>query len=165
MEQSNEYLDDTQMFNINGDYQTLSNNYNQDYIQNWQQLLGETSCLNNPYQQDVSRSDSTTNHTASFGFQQQDQTYQYNPNLLSEEINPDIDYETLIRSKHLYYDPNPQVIRKPSTTTPIVYNQNIMVRFLQPPPVPQEPLIIREVRPPQPPPPPPLVSSILLFIY
>ncbi|CAF0941641.1 unnamed protein product [Adineta ricciae] len=32
-----------------------------------------------------------------------------------------------------------------------------MVRFLQPPPVPQAPLIIREVRAPQPPPPPPLV--------
>ena len=48
--------------------------------------------------------------------------------------------------------------------TPLIYKQNIMVKFLKPPPVPLGPLIIREVRPPQPPPPPPLVSRNLIFL-
>ncbi|CAF1153121.1 unnamed protein product [Rotaria sp. Silwood1] len=58
----------------------------------------------------------------------------------------------------LYNDPNPQIIRRPAATGPIIYKQNVLVRFLQPPPVPPPgPLIIKEIRPPQPPPPPPLV--------
>ncbi|CAF4612293.1 unnamed protein product, partial [Rotaria magnacalcarata] len=39
---------------------------------------------------------------------------------------------------------------------PLVYKQNITIKFLKPPPVPLGPLVIREVRAPQPPPPPPL---------
>jgi hypothetical protein len=132
MDQSNQY----------GEYQT---------IPNWG--------FDTTYQQDISQSNSIADQTTSFGFQQQDQNmYQYNQNFTSEEVNPEMDYETLIRTKDLYYDPNPQVIRKPTTGEPVVYNQNIMVRFLQPPPIVQGPLIIREVRPPQPPPPPPLVN-------
>jgi len=160
MEQSDQYTDDIQEFNIDIEHQQASNNYNEDYFQNWNQLVGDPTGLHNPYQQDISQSDSSTDQTTSFGFQQQQQdAYQYNQNLPPEEINTELDYETIIRSKHLYYDPDPQVIRKPMMTSPLVYNQNIMVRFLQPPPVDQGPLIIREVRPPQPPPPPPLVSS------
>jgi hypothetical protein len=162
MDESNDYSDKTQGFNINNDYQTNPGNYNEEYIQNWGQLLGESSGLDYPYQQDISQIDSTTEQTRSFGFHQQpEDMYQYEQNLSREEVSSDMDYETIIRSKHLYYDPDPQVIRKSSTTNPIVYNQNIMIRFLQPPPIIQEPLIIREVRPPQPPLPPPLVSSIL----
>lgn len=168
MDEPTDYSDHTQPFNIHGDYQTAPMNYNEGFIQSWKQLLGETSGLDNPYQHEVSQSNSITGQTTSFGFeqqqqqqQQQDNLYQYNQNLSSEEVNNNIDYETLIRTKDLYYDPNPQVIRKSSTADPIVYNQNIKVRFLQPPPIDQGPLIIREVRPPQPPPPPPLVNSIL----
>lgn len=64
----------------------------------------------------------------------------------------------------LFFDPNPEIIRKPQMIAPIIYKQNITIKFLKPPPIPQGPLIIREVRPPQPPPPPPLVrkSSIQL---
>jgi hypothetical protein len=158
MNQSNEYS------NINGDYQATSN----EYIQNWEQFA---SGLDSNYQQDISQSDSMTDQTTSFGFQQEEENiFQYNQKLLSEEINPEMDYETLIRTKDLYFDPDPQIIRKPTPKEPVVYNQNIMVRFLQPPPVPQGPLIIREVRPPQPPPPPPLVninpySSKTLFLF
>ncbi|CAF0760214.1 unnamed protein product [Adineta steineri] len=62
-------------------------------------------------------------------------------------------------SGELYRDPNgPQIIRRPPAQGPLTYQQNISVRFLQPPPVPPPgPLVIKEVRPPQLPPPPPLV--------
>ncbi|CAF1336412.1 unnamed protein product [Didymodactylos carnosus] len=57
----------------------------------------------------------------------------------------------------LYQDSNPQIIRRPAPGGGVTYKQNILVRFLQPPPVPPPgPLIIKEVRPPQPPAPPPL---------
>ena len=67
-------------------------------------------------------------------------------------------YETLVRSQQLFFDPDPDIIRKPQMIKPLIYRQNISIKFLKPPPLQQEPLIIREVRPPQPPPPPPLVS-------
>lgn len=57
----------------------------------------------------------------------------------------------------VFQDPNPQVIKRAALGGPQVFTQRVMVRFLQPPPVPAPgPLIIKEVRPPQPPPPPPL---------
>ncbi|CAF3877299.1 unnamed protein product [Rotaria magnacalcarata] len=60
-------------------------------------------------------------------------------------------------SQGLYQDPNPQIVRRPAAMEAQTYVQRVMVRFLQPPPVPPPgPLIIKEVRPPQPPPPPPL---------
>lgn len=156
MEESISYSDDTQPFHVNDEYQTLPTNYNDgSFIQSWEQLLGEKSGLDNPYQNEQI--------TTSLGFEQAqtDDLYQYNQNLSSEEVNINVDYETIVRSKQLYYDPNPQVIRKTSIAEPIVYNQNIKVRFLQPPPIEQGPLIIKEIRPPQPPPPPPLVNFIL----
>ncbi|CAF0824193.1 unnamed protein product [Adineta ricciae] len=58
----------------------------------------------------------------------------------------------------VYNDPNPEIIRRAAPEGPIVYQQKIFIRFLQPPPVPPPgPLIIKEVRPQQPPPPPPLI--------
>ncbi|CAF1205815.1 unnamed protein product [Rotaria sordida] len=67
--------------------------------------------------------------------------------------------EYLERSGHnIYKDPNPQIIRRATTETPITCEQRVTVRYLQPPPVPElGPLIIKEVRPAQPPPPRPLV--------
>ncbi|CAF3609616.1 unnamed protein product [Rotaria sp. Silwood1] len=184
MDQSYEYSqlsngNDTQPFNLDREYQysesyqiigldpqTTPDNYNANYnyqhtntndsIHSWEQLLGEPRRIDDSYQ-DVSQLDLTTNKTVNLEIQEQDDTYQYNKDLSFEEINSDIDYETLIRTKHLYNDPDPKVIRKPSLTTPVVYNQKIIVRFLKPPPVQQGPLIIREIRPPQPPPLPPLL--------
>ena len=127
---------------------------NDNTIESWQQLT------NDHHNHDVSQSDSANDVTTSFGFNQTQNHHienQHSP----EEINPTIDYETIIRSKQLYMDPNPQFIRKPQMIVPIIYKQNISIKFLKPPPVPQGPLIIREVRPPQPPPPPPLVSQNL----
>lgn len=43
-------------------------------------------------------------------------------------------YET--DAQGLFKDSNPQVIRKPATGGPLTYEQNIKIRFLQPPPVP-----------------------------
>jgi hypothetical protein len=122
---------------------------------NWEQLSKEI-LINN---QNIIRSDSTDEVTTSLGFQQSiDQIEQS-----STEISSTMNYETIVRSQNLYYDPNPELIRKPQMITPIVYKQNIMIKFLKPPPVPLGPLIIREVRPPQPPPPPPLVSRKFHF--
>ena len=148
------------------DLQTVPEVSNEDYltintsIHSWEQLLGQTiaETLSQPH---LSPSDSSNDVTTSFGFQQQEQyssNWTQEPNYASEELNPEMDYETIIRSKELYYDPDPQVIRKTATDNSLIYTQNIKIQFLQPPPVDQGPLIIREVRPPQPPPPPPLVS-------
>ena len=183
-------FDDTQAFNVQSDYpysqsysptsldlQTIPEMSQDDYmpmdpdggIQTWEQLFGQTSTNANAYR-DASQSDSSNDVTASFGFQQQEEQVEtpstYDQGSVLEELNPEIDYETIIRSKHLYYDPNPEIVRKPTANESLVYTQNIMVRFLQPPPVAQGPLIIREVRPPQPPPPPPLVSvESLVFVF
>ncbi|CAF0712429.1 unnamed protein product [Adineta steineri] len=57
----------------------------------------------------------------------------------------------------LFKDPNPEIVRRPAPGGQQTYTQRVIVKFLQPPPVPPPgPLIIKEVRPPQPPPPPPL---------
>lgn len=59
---------------------------------------------------------------------------------------------------HIYKDLNPKIIRRAATDRPVTYEQRVLVRYLQPPPLPPpEPLIIKEVRPEQPPPPPPLI--------
>lgn len=36
----------------------------------------------------------------------------------------------------IYHDPNPQIIRRASTGDVVTYQQKILVRFLQPPPIP-----------------------------
>jgi len=58
------------------------------------------------------------------------------------------------------YDPSPHIIRKKldDSHEPIVYKQQIAVRYLCPPtPPPPAPLIIREIRPPEPSPLPPII--------
>lgn len=102
-----------------------------------------------------SRSDSTDDLTTSFGFQQQQSNV---IDHISKDDNTSFDYESIIHSQQLYYDPHPELIRKPQMITPLLYKQKVMVKFLKPPSIPLGPLIIREVRPPQPPPPPPLVN-------
>lgn len=134
-------------------------------IQSWEQLLGVETAQNDHSYQDVSQTDlNTTQKSINNQLKQNEDFYQFNTNDGPfEEVNADLDYETIVRSKNLYNDPQPQIIRKPTQPNPVVYNQKVIVRFLQPPPVEQGPLIIREVRPPQPPPQPPLVIFKLLF--
>ncbi|CAF3330503.1 unnamed protein product [Rotaria socialis] len=61
-------------------------------------------------------------------------------------------------ANNIYIDSNPQIIRRTTTENPVTYEQRVLVRYLQPPPLPPpEPLIIKEVCPDQPPPPPPLI--------
>lgn len=105
-----------------------------------------------------SRSDSTDDLTTSFGFQQQTDSIDH----ISKDDNTSFDYKAIIQSQKLYYDPNPELIRKPQMIAPLLYTQRVMVKFLKPPSIPLGPLIIREVRPPQPPPPPPLVNPNLI---
>jgi len=124
---------------------------------NWEQSSKEIP-IND---QNIIRSESPDDLTKSLGFQQSIEHIDHS----FTEISPSINYETIVRSQKLYYDPNPELIRKPQMITPIVYKQNIMIKFLKPPSVPLGPLIIREVRPPQPPPPPPLVSRKLIFVF
>ncbi|CAF2867258.1 unnamed protein product [Rotaria sp. Silwood2] len=58
----------------------------------------------------------------------------------------------------LFIDSNPRIIRRGATEGPVTLEQRVVVRYLQPPPVPEPgPLIIKEVRPSQPPPPPTFV--------
>ena len=132
---------DTQAFDV----QSNEMSYDQEGIDSWEQLMGETN------HRSLSRS--SHDRASSLGFQR-----------TTEELDPQIDYETIIRSKNLYYDPQPEVIRKNMSDNSMVYTQNILVRFLQPPPVEHGPLIIREIRPPQPPPPPPLVFERITLL-
>jgi len=110
-----------------------------------------------PDEKIVSSATSTEDLTASFGFQQTTVD-------LPREISPSIDYETIVRKENLFFDPNPELLTKPLMITPVVYKQNIKIKFLKPPSIPLGPLIIQEVRPPQPPPPPPLVSRFCLLL-
>ncbi|KAI3387585.1 hypothetical protein SNEBB_001036 [Seison nebaliae] len=55
------------------------------------------------------------------------------------------------------YDPNPQVINKIANDQ-VTYQQNVAIRYLQPPtPPPPAPIIVKEIRAPRAPTPPPLV--------
>ncbi|CAF1223782.1 unnamed protein product [Rotaria magnacalcarata] len=57
----------------------------------------------------------------------------------------------------IFYDPNPQIIQRKGSNS-VTYKQNIIVRFLQPPPIPNAgPLVIKEISSQQQPPLPPLV--------
>ncbi|CAF4974647.1 unnamed protein product [Rotaria sp. Silwood1] len=58
----------------------------------------------------------------------------------------------------LFIDSSPQIIRRTISGSPIMFEQRVTVRYIQPPSVPEPgPLIIKKVRPRQPSPPPPLV--------
>jgi len=51
----------------------------------------------------------------------------------------------LASAGRIFYDPNPQIIQRKGSNS-VTYKQNIIVRFLQPPPIPNAgPLIIKEV--------------------
>ncbi|CAF3369542.1 unnamed protein product [Rotaria sp. Silwood2] len=59
---------------------------------------------------------------------------------------------------NLYIDPNPKIVRQEGNSSPVILEQRVFLRYLQPPTVPPPgPLIIKEVRPRQPSPSPPLV--------
>ncbi|CAF0969127.1 unnamed protein product [Rotaria sordida] len=61
-------------------------------------------------------------------------------------------------ASNIYRDRNPQIIRRATTERPVTYEQRVVVKYLQPPPVPEPgPLIVKEVRSAQPPPPRPLI--------
>ncbi|CAF2399205.1 unnamed protein product [Rotaria sp. Silwood2] len=141
------------------DLEAVPDTSNEDNImQSWKHLSNNISTDDEHYR-NISQSDSMDEITVSFGFQHPDDTEnkdQLKQNA-AEEVDSTIDYETFVRSRQLYVDPNPELIRKPLLVSPLTYKQNIRIKFLKPPPVPQGPLIIREVRPPQPPPPPPLL--------
>lgn len=130
--------------------------------QNWEKLSRETSTTDQRFH-NRTESDSTEDITTSFGFQQQ-YSEQNQKEEVTRVISSTVDYETIVRSENLFFDPDPELIRKPQMIKPVVYTQNIKIKFLKPPSIPLGPLIIREVRPPQPPPPPPLVSENLIFI-
>ncbi|CAF0968330.1 unnamed protein product [Rotaria sordida] len=168
---SNDYLkvpniDDTQSTNIEKESQMATMNFQtgpdisieDNTIPSWKHLSNNIS-IDDQHYRNMSQSDSMDEITVSFGFQHQDdiENRERLKQNSTEEIDPTIDYETLVRSRKLYVDPNPEYIRKPQMISPLTYKQNIRIKFLKPPPVPQGPLIIREVRPPQPPPPPPLI--------
>ncbi|KAI0990594.1 hypothetical protein GJ496_004016 [Pomphorhynchus laevis] len=58
----------------------------------------------------------------------------------------------------LQYDPKPIVIYKASKNPPAIYKQNVIIKYLKPPSLPQPgPIIIREILSPQIPPAPPLI--------
>ncbi|UJR36575.1 hypothetical protein I4U23_029294 [Adineta vaga] len=157
-------LDDTYSHPTDLQTSTISNT-DDTIIHNWPHLTSATTADDHPYQT-ISQTDSINDvTTTSYSTQQQEQKQEYGQSDFNydfdraspEEISASMDYETLIRTKQLYFDPHPETIRKPQMVAPLVYKQNIMIKFLKPPSVPQGPLIIREIRPPQPPPPPPLV--------
>jgi hypothetical protein len=53
--------------------------------------------------------------------------------------------QCLASAGKIFYDPNPQIIQRKGTHS-VTYKQNIIVRYLQPPPIPNAgPLIIKEV--------------------
>ena len=47
---------------------------------------------------------------------------------------------------NLFNDPNPQIVRRAATEAPVTYQQKILVRFLQPPPIPPPGVIERIFR-------------------
>ncbi|CAF4011586.1 unnamed protein product [Rotaria magnacalcarata] len=160
-------LDDTQAIHFGKEYQIATMDlqavpdvsHDDSTIQSWsQQLPGADQDYRTRAQ-----SDSTDEITVSFGFHHQDpvENKQESNEMEPEEINATVDYETLVRTRQLYEDPNPQVIKKPQMIAPLVYKQNITIKFLKPPPVPLGPLVIREIirqRPqPAPSPPPPII--------
>ncbi|CAF1213334.1 unnamed protein product [Rotaria sordida] len=59
---------------------------------------------------------------------------------------------------NIYHDPNPKIIQRARSSSPVTLEQRVNVRYLQPPDVPPPgPLVIKEVRPRQRSPLPPLV--------
>lgn len=60
----------------------------------------------------------------------------------NDEISPP---EHISSAGRIFYDPNPQIVQRKGSNS-VTYKQNIIVRFLQPPPIPNAgPLVIKEV--------------------
>jgi len=60
----------------------------------------------------------------------------------NDEINPP---EHISSAGRIFYDPNPQIVQRKGSNS-VTYKQNIIVRFLQPPAIPNAgPLVIKEV--------------------
>lgn len=164
-------LDDSQQIDFEKEYQIATmdlqsvpdiSSHDDGPIEDWKQVPSAEAAFRKR-----TNSDSTDEITLSFGFQQQEPVEnngESTQQTVPEEVNPTMDYDSLIRSRGFYADPNPEVIKKPQMIAPLVYKQNITIKFLQPPPIEQGPLIIREVREPQPPPPPPLVCFLSYHI-
>ncbi|CAM4940027.1 unnamed protein product [Rotaria socialis] len=117
----------------------------------------ERDCINNA----ISRYDQDTDHSrnqyASYGTIGATSSFINNAPIRTngaEETN-----RYLQRSaRDVFWDPNPAVIHKETTGFPVTAEQRVILRCLQPPPLPPpEPLIIIEKRPDQPPPSPALV--------
>jgi len=54
-------------------------------------------------------------------------------------------YKILASAGRIFYDPHPQIIQRKGSNS-VTYKQNIIVRYLQPPPIPNAgPLVIKEV--------------------
>lgn len=71
--------------------------------------------------------------------------------------NEEVDGTNLSSAGRIFYDPNPQIIQRKGSNS-VTYKQNIIVRFLQPPTIPNAgPLVIKEISSQQQPPLPPLV--------
>ncbi|CAF1117820.1 unnamed protein product, partial [Didymodactylos carnosus] len=132
-----------------------------------EQLVDDTALLNNNTQitnGDDTNIDNNTN-TSSTEIKRPLSVDNSDRGLLQSQSNSNfngfpiegLDQQTLASAGKIYYDPNPQIIKRQGTGS-VTYKQNILIRFLQPPPIPAPgPLIIKEVRNPQPPPLPPLV--------
>jgi hypothetical protein len=79
-----------------------------------------------------------------------------------EETNRYLETQAL----HIYRGIPPQIIRRPNPHCPLTTEQRVLVRYLQPPPLPPpEPIIIKEVRPPPLAPAAPLVIREQARIY
>jgi len=54
-------------------------------------------------------------------------------------------FSHLASAGRIFYDPHPQIIQRKGSNS-VTYKQNIIVRYLQPPPIPNAgPLVIKEV--------------------
>ncbi|CAF4921933.1 unnamed protein product, partial [Rotaria magnacalcarata] len=117
----------------------------------------QRDCSNNT----ISRYDQDTDHSrnqyASYGIIGATSSFINNAPIRTNGVEETNRY--LQRSaRDVFSDPNPQVIHKETTGFPVTAEQRVILRCLQPPPLPPpEPLIIIEKRPDQPPPPSPLV--------
>ncbi|UJR33375.1 hypothetical protein I4U23_020823 [Adineta vaga] len=79
------------------------------------------------------------------------------PTMNMNNNNNETDQQYSNPAGKIFHDPDPQIIQRKGSHS-VTYKQNIIVRFLQPPPIPNAgPLIIKEVHAPQPSPLPPLV--------
>jgi hypothetical protein len=103
-------------------------------------ILMLSDCLvNDEYAENHTNYESTT--TTGFGVEEAEtfvgsnanfETNDYNSNNFEQQSSTN--YPT--NSQGLYQDPNPEIVRRPAAAEAQVYTQRVIVKFLQPPPVP-----------------------------